>query len=286
MLLTAVVASGLALQLAPAQAGAVPARLAGVASHGVLAAQGQAGLRTAFAFEDQRTIIVGATAGGAIRLITSFGAAASGEPGGSEDKLALIHLSGLGLSPLLKSDAREIHAGMPTYVLGPPLGYEADRIRSIDLPTIRLASTHLVPVSGSLPNSFAGAPVVTRGGRVIGAVAEVGVGTWALAPRGRLLALVAGTSHTSSAGVPILSLLAGALVVFMAGAGFGVMRTKRRRRRAFEASELRRRRTARSEPLVQQPLVRLRTPEPEPPAPEIDETEDDFDVILKPHEDS
>jgi hypothetical protein len=284
-----VVAAGLALHLAAAQAGAVPvpAHLSGVASRGVLAARGEAGVRTAFAFEDERTIVVGADAGGAIQLITSSGVAASGEPSSREGRLGAMEVQGLGLVPLRRSDAGEIPAGTRVYVLGSPLGYGADRIRSVSLPTIALASTHLVRVLGSLPSAFEGAPVVTQEGRVIGAVARVGVGTWSLAPRGRLLALVAGTGRSSSAGVPLLSLLAGALVIFIAGAGLGVMRTRRRRRRELEASELRRRRAAaRSGAPLQQPLVQLRTPEPESPAPAGEEAEEDFDVILKPREDS
>jgi hypothetical protein len=270
-----------------ARADAATARLTGFASHSVLAAQGHTSMRPAFAFDSEGTIIAGIVGGGSIRLIASSGATATAEPGGREGELAVIHVSGLGLAPLLKSNTGTVRASTPTYVLGPPLGYEADRIRYVHLPPIVLASTHLVSVPGSLAKSFEGAPVVTQGGRVIGAVAAVGAHTWALAPDGRLLALAVAVDHASSAGVPILSLLAGALIVFAAGVGFGVMRAKRRRHRAFEESARRRpRAVGLSEPLLEQPLVQLRTQEPEPLASEIDEAQDDFDVILKPREDS
>ena len=173
--------------------------------------------------------------------------------------------------PLRSSGARQINPGTPTYVMGSPLGYNPDRIRYVHLPAFTLATTGLLSVPGSLPAAFLGAPIVTQGGRLVGAVASVGAGAWKFAPLGRLQALVAAGSSTEGSGVPILSIVGGAVLVFLAGVAFAMLHSRNRRRRAAEEAEMARRRAGATP--ATEPLVVLRTPEPEP--------DDDFDVIVK-----
>jgi hypothetical protein len=258
---------------------AVPQALRAAASSAVLAARGPTGVRTAFAFE-RKGLAIAAAGSGLVRVIASSGAASSSAPGRREGTLVALHLPGLGLTALAPARGRALPRGSRAYVLGPPLGYEAARLRVVVLPRMRLDGTRPIRVSGALPASFSGAPVVTRGGTVIGAVASVAAGNWRLAPRGELLALASSQAGAhGSHGPPILSFLLGGLLIFAAGTAFGVMRAKRRRQAALQA------RVRRAAPSAeQQPLVRLRTPQAAAPDGQGAASEEDFDVIVKSSE--
>jgi hypothetical protein len=265
--------------------------LATVATRSVLAVGAQsAPSRTAFAFERESSTVAAAKSGATVRAIASDGRSSSLEAHGS-GPLAVLSVSGFDLAPLLPSKAHTIGPSTRTFALGPPLGYEADRIRRVVLPRLKADSVRLVGIRGSLPPSFAGAPVVTATGRVVGAVAYVSADRWELAPLGALRALVHRSSSNAGSGAPLLSLLAGALVVFLAGAVFGLMRAKRRRERELESS-LRRARRARSEArrdeVGSEPLVRFREPAETSATgtPQARDSEEEFDVVIKPHQET
>lgn len=267
----------------PPTAAAAPLALKAAAASAVLAARGPAGVRTAFAFE-RKGLLITAGGNGVVRVIAGTGATASAAPARRQGRLAALEISGLGLTPLVAVHRRELPAGARAYVLGPPLGYETAHLRSVLLPRMRLAATRSIQVRGTLPASFAGAPVVTPGGAVIGAVASVAAGRWRLAPRGALLALAG--SHAAAAGgggSPILSFAIGGLLIFAAGTAFGVMRAKRRRQLALE-SRMRSARMAAAANGEQQPLVRLRGSSSAAADEQGAEGEQDFEVIVKSRE--
>ncbi|MHB8531545.1 MAG: hypothetical protein ACYDC2_02380 [Solirubrobacteraceae bacterium] len=282
-----------AAAMSPASAArAAPSRLSDIAARGVLAVSTQGSAdQTAFVFERESSTLTARVTTSGVRLIASNGASISAEAH-AVNGFATIAASGLGLGPLRPSGLKTVRPSTVLFVLGPPLGYEAERIRRVALPQLRVKAARAVSVHGSLPKSFAGAPVVTEGGRVVGAVAAVASSHWRFAPLGELDAIVSPPHTGSSGGPPLLSLLLAALVLFLGGAAFGVLRAKRRRERELEAN-LRRARGARAQAREdqtdQQPLVRFRgSSEGEstqelsvPPA-----EEEDFDVIIKPQRDS
>lgn len=274
--IAALLATSLLLGVAPAYSLGASPRLAGLAARSVVAAREGPEGDTGFAYGKADTLIVGARVGSGVKLITGTGSSSSGRGVGASEGLTVVHLGGLGLATLMKSAAHRVSSGTVAFVLGPPLGYESERIRPARLPSLSPDATKPVKVRGALPHAFLGAPVLTRGGRLIGAVAKIGTHTWTLAPRGVLDRLVASTAQGGTSGPPILAVLVGALIVFAAGAAIGVTRSKRRRLRAIEATERRRRRAqGRAEPTLNEPLVQFRATE---------HADDEFEVIVKPRD--
>lgn len=278
---TLLFALAVALQAAPSQARAVPHRIAALASSSVLAVETQSEMRTAFAFGASTSAIASAPAGVDAHLVDASGRTAALDVARREGELVLTRLSVLDPTPLRASSLRRIRAGTAVYVLGPPLGYEAGRLRFIRLPPINLARTRRAVIEGSLPKAFRGAPVVTEGGRLLGAVATIGHGRWTLEPSARLKRLLASAQGSGAGGgLPTLVILAVALVILSLAGGFVLARARRRQRRAFAA--------AASAPTADrqtpaQPLVRLREAEQ---APSVDEQvpPEDFEVLIKSRE--
>jgi hypothetical protein len=260
--------------LMPSTAVAAHSRLLTIAERSVAALQQPVGTTTAFAF-GVHGLVAAAPTGASVRAITSDGAVINDEISASRAGLGVAHVPSLPLTVLIASRAGIVSASTPKYILGPPLGYETARIRSIRMPTVRLTDTHERTIKGSLPQSFAGAPVLTAHGRLIGAVAGIGTGTWEFMSVAMLKELTAVHERQS---VPLVPILIGGLAVFLGGAAFGLSRAKRRRHREEDLRSRQRRARGRSEG----PLVRLRTP-----SEEEDEThaEDDFEVIVKPRKD-
>lgn len=258
--------------------GTVPTRLSGIAAASVLAVKGPGGAtETGFSLDAPQQVVLPVASGGSPSLIDSGGSTGRTTPAGTYGSLALARTSGLSLSPL--HPARRFSRATATYVLGPPLGYEANRIRRVRLPRMSLSSRRLATVGGTLPAADLGAPVVTAGGRLVGAVAAVRSRSWRLAPLGMVRRLLLARRPSGSSGPPILPLLGGALLVFLGGVAFGLLRARRVRERRTEAAVRRMRRAQTSEP-VTEPLVLRR--ESESPNPASDG--EDFEVIIKPQE--
>jgi hypothetical protein len=276
---------GLAVTLpaAPSQAHVVPRRIAALASNSVLAVETPSEMRTAFAFGASRTALASAPAGVDAHLVDASGRTSDLGIARREGELVLTRLSGLRPTPLRASSLRRIRAGTAAYVLGPPLGYEAGRLRFVRLPPIALARTRRAVIEGALPRAFRGAPVVTEGGRLIGAVATVGHGRWTLEPGARLTRLLASAQSSSSGGLPTLVILAVALAILSLAGGLVVARARRRQRRAFAAASARAGTGDRTTPA--QPLVRLRDAE-QPSTVEEQASSEDFEVLIKSRESS
>jgi hypothetical protein len=179
-------AASLALMAISTNARATPSNLTALADSGVVAVAEPMGIRTGFAFGDSKFVIVGGARTAKTHLITAHGLSATGIGTNQDGGLAALYVSTLHLLALRASDAREIHSETAVYVLGAPLGYNGERIRPVRLPEIALASTRAVVIGGRLPRSFLGAPVVTRSGRLVGAVASIGTTNWTFATRSRL----------------------------------------------------------------------------------------------------
>lgn len=260
--------------LLPSEAEAAHPRLRGVAEHSVLAARHATGLTTAFAYGRDGAVIA-AAGNGAIDMITSTGVAVSGEIGTSRDGLGVAHVAALPLRPLLATAATSVGRHTPKYILGPPLGYESDRIHSVQMPTVRLTRARLQRIVGTLPAKLLGAPVVTAHGRLIGSVAGVGARSWEFAPLALLTEI--GAVHDGT-GVPVVPILIAGLVVFLAGTAFGISRMKRRRDQELDLHLRQSRAREAAQRRADGPLVRLRTP-PQEPAHNGDE---DFEVVVKP----
>ncbi len=270
--LVAVVA--LVAMLTPNAALAVPSRILSAAEHSVAAAQGPNGTTTAFAFGAEGGLIAVATSGKSVHAVTSNGGTINGDVGTARDGLGVAHVSGLALRPLPASRARTVSGRTAKYVLGPPLGYEAARIRYVRTPRLPLTRLGLRVIPGSLPGSFLGAPVVTGHGALIGAVAKVGTRSWEFAPLA-LLRELAAVKHGAS--TPVAAIIVGGVIVFLLGAAFGIWRVRHRRDREQDL-HARQRRAHATEPRAHGPLVRLRTP----PEPEQELDAEDFEVIVKP----
>jgi hypothetical protein len=135
-------------------------------------------------------------------------------------------------------------------------------------------------IEGALPRAFRGAPVVTEGGRLIGAVATVSHGRWTLEPGTRLARLLA-NAHGGGAGggLPILVILACALAIILLVGGLVVARARRRQRHAFEAPRNGLQAGVIDRPTPAEPLVRLRDAEQV-------SSDDDFEVLIKSRESS
>lgn len=237
------------------------------------------GPTTAFAFGAQGGLVASAPNGASIHAITSGGAVISGDIGASRTGLGVAHVSSLPLTVLVASRARTVSTSTPKYILGPPLGYESARIRSVRMPTVQLADTHKRTIKGSLPRSFAGAPVVTPHGRLIGSVARIGTGTWEFMSVAMLKELT--TVHKGQS-VPLVPILIGGLVIFLGGAFFGLSRAKRRREREGDLRSRQRRARSAAKRRSEGPLVRLRAPSEEE---DESHAEDDFEVIVKSRKD-
>jgi hypothetical protein len=279
----AILAIGLALASAQT-ASAASAGLTRIASHGVSAALGSDGIRTAFGFARGDIVIAGTAASASVRLTTAGGTSDVGTPVSRDQNLAAIHAGGLGLGPLREARPRQIHGGSLAYVLGPPLGYEAQRIRSIRLPAIRRGGDLLTSVRGKLPAAFQGAPVVTGSGLLIGAVAQTSADHWMMAPLARIRALATRARRSDDGGgLPVLPALGCVLALSLLGAGIGFLWRRRRRASAQEA-ELALQAT-RAQPIRRpsQPLVRLRSPAPDHES--APDPAEDFQVVLKSRED-
>jgi len=262
--------------LAPSGAFAVPARVVAAAEHSVAAVHHSTGTSTSFVFGPEGGVVTAAASRGSFHAVTSNGTTISGEVVSSRDGLGVAHISGLAVRALVASRARTISPRTAKYVLGPPLGYESARIRYVSMPVLRLTGRDLQTVAGSLPASFAGAPVVTGYGTLIGSVAGVGARNWEFAPLGLLGEL---TAVHNSEGVPLIPIIVGGLIVFLGGIGFGLMRAKRRREREQDLRLRKDRARTTAGRRAQGPLVRLRTPSDSEPEPA---EEDDFEVIVKP----
>jgi hypothetical protein len=259
--------------LLPSEAVAANSLLLGVAEHSVAAGQHTTGSTTTFAYGADGGVIAAAT-NGSIHMITSTGVTVSGEVSASRDGLGVAHVAALPLRALIATRATSVGHGTPKYILGPPLGYEGGRIRSVHMPTVRLTGSRLQSITGALPAKFLGAPVVTTHGRLIGSVASVGPRSWEFAPLGLLKGLAIVHQGT---GAPVLPILIGGLVVFLAGLAFGILRMQRRRDRELDLRLRQSRARGATERRSEGPLVRLRTPsEEQEPA-----QDEDFEVIVK-----
>jgi hypothetical protein len=276
----------LALLAAPIAALAAPANLTKIADGGVVAVQDPGGVRTGFAFGNTNLVLAGAPADAAVHLITAHGISAVGDAASRDGELVAVRAPALHLLALRRSSLRELRPGTLAFLLGAPLGYEGEQIRAVRLPAIRLRSRRATVIPGQLPKSFQGAPVVTPGGRVIGAVAAVGASSWTLLSRARLSALLTAAKPSGGEGVPIVSILVGTLVALALIVGLIAIRTQRRRERAASAPVVVHQRRVSDLPPrpigdptqhSTQPLVRRR-------GPEVDGDED-FDIVLKSQED-
>jgi len=277
------------LPATPPSALAISSYVVHVADGSVVAVRDPSGVRTGFAFGSAGLVVAGASADMGVQLITAHGLSTVGAYAARDGELAILHAAGLQLLPLRGSAVREIRFATQGYVLGAPLGYEGRRIRMVRLPEITLHNARTVHVAGHLAASFQGAPVVTRGGRVIGAVAGVGATSWTLAPASRLSALVATATETGGGeGFPLISIPVGMLVVIVGLGGLVAMRSRRGRAgtgRSPIVLDQRPMRRPTREPIedpsrrATQPLVRRR-------GPDIGHGDDeDFDVVIKSLED-
>jgi hypothetical protein len=274
----ALICAALPVCPAPAQARAVPHRISALAARSVLAVEGSSQIRTAFAFGSPAAVLASSPLGAATHLLDARGNVADLAVAHREGELVVAHPSGMKLTPLRASTLARTKAGMPAYVLGPPAGYGAGRLRFVRLPPIDLRHARRATLDGQLPQSALGAPVVTEGGRVIGAVATVAHGKWTLEPSARLTDLLA-AARASGGGIPILLLLAGALALIVLVLGLLLTRARRRHRRASTMAAARR---AGGGERDTQPLVRRR--EPEGDSPDRGDEHEEFDVVIKSRE--
>lgn len=262
-----------------------PTGLTQTAASSVAAAQLLGGVRTAFAFGPQ-TILAGAPAHGSLRLTTANGTTASVTTSGGNSSLAVVRTSQLALRPLAASTV-ELQGGDEFFVLGAPLGYQAQQIRRVRLPHIVRSGQQMIVVPERLPVTFRGAPVVTVSGHLVGAVAITGSRSWTLDTLGDLQALVSQSATSRAGGLSVVAILAIAIIVIALIAGAGVVAARRRRSRAFATTTPQSApRQPRSEPVRQasQPLVRLRDPHPTTHEASQSGEADDFDIVLKSRE--
>ncbi len=262
--------------LLPSEALAANSLLLGVAEHSVAAAQHTGTSTTAFAYGREGGVVAVASAG-TVHMVTSNGVTLSAEAGASRDGVDVAHVSTPALRGLTASHATSVNRRTPKYVLGPPLGYEGGRIRSVQMPTVRLTGSQLQRISGTLPAKFLGAPVVTTHGRLIGSVANISARSWEFAPLGLLTAL---TALHRGTGVPVVPILVGGVIVFLAGMAFGILRMKRRRDRELDLRLRQRRARGVGERRAEGPLVRLR--EPSEQEAQDEGGDEDFEVVVKP----
>jgi hypothetical protein len=281
-------ATSLALVGISTNARATPSNLTILADSGVVAVAEPMGIRTGFAFGESKFVIVGGARTAKTHLITAHGLSATGIGANQDGGLAALYVPTLHLLALRASGAREIHSETAVYVLGAPLGY-SERIRPVRLPEIALASTRAVVIGGRLPRSFLGAPVVTRSGRLVGAVASIGTTNWTFATRSRLEMLLT-TSVKPGAGNrnPAIALTVVLFVAILATCALVSVRMRRKRRdrenkpvvvRHTQSPPRRSTEDPLEEPTLHatQPLVRKR---------ETEAIEDeDFNIILKSRED-
>jgi hypothetical protein len=183
-------------------------RLARVASTSVVGVQTGSGLTTGFVLRSGVIVAVASRVTG-IRLTTASGATALVSAFAQNGAFIVARLGKLELTPLPFSH-RGPRAKASAYVLGAPLGYGGENIRETPLRFVGRARAGSRTVAGHLPSWFAGAPVVTPTGTVIGAVVATGTHTWTLADVASLeTAAQHPISHQSSAGLTITLLLAG-----------------------------------------------------------------------------
>jgi hypothetical protein len=280
------IAACLALAAAPIDALAESAHLAEIAAGGVVAVQSQSGVRTGFAFGKANLVIASTSINAGVHLITAHGVSAEGNAKSRYGELVAVHAPGLNLRPLRRSEVRETSSGTLAYVLGAPLGYEGEPIRAVRLPALKLDGTRTVLIGGKLPKLFQGGPVVTRGGRVIGAVAAVGGTSWTLALQLRLSRLTAVDKTSGGEGVPVIPLLVGVLIMIVVLAG--LIAKRRRRRSSTESTPVVVRHRGMEDlahTLVRDPTQHFTEPLVRRRGSDIDDDED-FDIIFKSHEDN
>jgi hypothetical protein len=281
LLIIGLIAGGLLLQAAPVTAQLVPSRIRELAMRSVVAIDGPSGIRTGFVFGDHEAVIASGETGNGNRLVTAGGVSFRAQLVSDFGKIAVLGRPHLALPALPASASPSSAPGAAAYVLGPPLGYEANRLRRVRLPALKLHSTRAQAVTGTLPASFQGAPVLSSHGRVLGAVYTIAAHEWMLEPTKRLLAMLP-AHNTSGGGFPLLLVLVGiAIAIAVAVAGV-MLRVRRRRERASEAASAVQ--PPASSPVAGEmprgPLVRRREA-----VAEVDQAED-FEVVIKGREDS
>lgn len=274
------VACGLIVGLCPVALAEAPTTrtLTHVASQSVVAAQTGAGLRTGFAFRHGE-VVVGSTGAGSVRLIAVSGMTAVVTPSAHNAALVIASLSALNLKSLTSSQKSSRH-GSRAYVLGPPLGYGGQNIRSVTLRYHGKTASGGSRVSGHLPAAFQGAPVVTASGALLGAVATVDPHSWSFIDVSRLDALARQVKPIRATGFPLIPVAAGvAFALLLLGAAFLIVR--RRRGGPRESFMVTRRFDMPSdagaimEDRPTQPTVRRRE------SAETTAEEDDFEVVVK-----
>jgi hypothetical protein len=262
----------------PTDALAGRSNLTQIAEASVIAVQDPTGVRTGFAFANADVIIASTSINTGVHLITAHGVVTVGDTAGRDQELAAVQAPPLHLLPLRKSNQRAVSRGTLAYVLGAPLGYEGQRIRVVQLPALKLHNPMTVMVTGHLPKSFQGAPVVTHSGRVIGAVAAVGVTRWTLASQVRLITLAA-AKRGGGEGISVLFVLLGVLILITAVGALVTIRVRRTRNR-IEGAPVVVQQSQVTDPseLSAQPLVRRRGPHAD--------NDQDFEIILKSEADN
>jgi hypothetical protein len=236
---------------------AVPKRVASVAERSVFAANTGDGTATAFAFGD---VVVAAGGGDELRLVAANGDITSATLRRAEDSLATYEPS----APV-RAIARQRGRvrDRVAYVIGPPVGYAAGKVRRVEVPR-GLSRGRTVTLPARLPHAFRGAPVVDGSGRFLGVVSRVRGDSATVAPARVVAALAAAEASTSDGSlVPVL--LAAALALLALATGAAVV-ARRRRGRVVAPAVV-------AEPAPSGPLVRRRDP-----------TSDDFEVVLRSRE--
>lgn len=274
------------------QSGAATARLLTVAGRSVVAVEGASGLNTGFGF-GRTSIVIGTSRPGPLEIITASGAVAPVSPYRRAGDVSAASRGTLAVTPL--SAARESpRDGEVAYLLGSPLGYGGGKLRQIVVHVVRPSHPNLLTLTGALPRSFLGAPLVTASGRLLGAVDAIESGSWTLLSVVGVKALIVapapssgGSSAIGTIGVVLAVIAAVMVVTLLTIVGL-------RRRGVVLAPPLRRADAAvaasgecvgeprtvelPTQPLTpMQPLVRRREPL------QVDDP-NDFDIVVKSHE--
>lgn len=213
------------LTMTSGQALGAAANMATLAERSVVTVVNGGRVTTGFAF-DSRTQIIGASSRRPSTVITAGGKVAASV---AERETAGISAgSRPGGLPFVVDTKRPAKAER-AYLLAGPVGYETGKIRGITLHFVGSSDGTRVQVRGRLPSQFLGAPVVTRRGQLLGAIAEIGTKSWTLVSVGGLTALVSGIGR-SAAGSPTTAvvLIGGVLLVMLGLLGALGFRWRRR----------------------------------------------------------
>lgn len=296
--LVAATVAGALTAVSPADARAIPAAVTHAAAASVVSAQSEDATTTGFAFRTAQRVLVASPGPGRTRITAANGQNVELTVPATDGGLASVDASALGLATFARTGTAR--AGSTVYVLGGPLGYAGDPIRAVRLRFSGAAHHGTRAVRGTLPKRLRGAPVVTAGGTLVGAVSRTRPNGWTLSSVAQLERdAEAATKPATDGGIATIVLVGGLLLIALVVALAAALITRRRRRAPAPSVDQPR-------PVDWNPLARGRRrppppgasmPADEPPgaaqvplvqrreAPAATAPDEDFEIVFKSHED-